>query len=74
MQISIDKSVPIPADAGRRGNAAKYPFKSMNVGDSFFAEGNAKTIATAAHSHGLRRQQKFVVRTEGSGARVWRIS
>lgn len=34
MAYLIEKNIPVPAD-GRRGPEPKYPFRSMEVGDSF---------------------------------------
>lgn len=75
MEIKIEKNVPIPKPNGS-GRPAKYPWKSMEVGDSFFVNGGTKTTTlsnSAAYQRALTGR-KFAVRTEGEGVRVWRIA
>ena len=73
--FEIDKSIPIPRDG--RGMTVKYPFREMEVGDSFLisAELIPKTwvknfcAATAHH-----RPKKFTMRKiDENSYRVWRI-
>ena len=68
--ISITKGLPTP----HRGRA-KYPFRDMEVGDSFFVRG-----ASVIGLHGCARRhrpKRFTCRTlveNGvAGVRVWRI-
>jgi hypothetical protein len=74
--IKIDSNVAIPAT--RRGRT-KYPFATMNVGDSFFSpEENARTAALqhARNANAKGSCVKFVTRsvTESgeTGYRIWR--
>lgn len=69
--IEIAKGIPTPT----RGRA-KYPFRSMQLGDSFFAP-----RATVIGLHGCARRHRpmrFTCRTvveQGvPGVRVWRIA
>jgi hypothetical protein len=48
----IDKDIPLPSKV--RGRKAKYKFAEMEVGDSFFAEGDSSvqvSILTCAKRH-----------------------
>jgi len=75
MEIKIEKNVPMPPRMGP-GIKAKYPWKELEVGDSFFVNGGTKTttISRLACHHAALTGRKFAVRTEGEGARVWRIA
>jgi hypothetical protein len=81
-EIKIDEKVPIPIIDERVPIPPKpapiYPWKQMNVGDSFFVEcSNIRryvnfhsTASRAAKRNGI----KLTLRREGSGIRVWRIT
>lgn len=69
--IQITKGVPTPS-----GRKAKYPFRDMEVGDSFFAPGSS-----VIGMHGCARRyrpMRFTCRTVIEhgvpGIRVWRIA
>lgn len=69
--IEITKGVPAP-----RGRKSKYPFREMEIGDSFFAPGSSVIgIHGCARRH---RPMKFtcrsVVENGIAGIRVWRIA
>ena len=69
--IAITKGLPTP-----RGRRAKYPFRDMEIGDSFFAPGSSVIgIHGCARRH---RPMRFTCRSvveEGvPGIRVWRIA
>ena len=72
----IEKDIPLPT-TGRR---VKYPFKDMEVGDSFFVppEGHfggeplRKRINQNAYQNGRKIGMKFITRVEKRGVRVWR--
>lgn len=70
-QIKIDKGVPLH-DARRR-----WPFASMNVGDSFLVPADV-TPAYAANLAGAANRQypgmRFSGRQTPEGYRVWRIA
>ena len=74
--FEIDKNIPIPMSDRIDGNA-KYPFGSMEVGDSFAIQNDKRTsVRLAARSWVLRRSLswKFAVRLDTTGQlRCWRI-
>jgi len=83
--ITIDKNVPVPettySDLHHR---SRYPFPLMEVGDSFAIEpGEGETIARCAKrlysasrqasNRLFRNPYAFLVKSEGNGARCWRV-
>lgn len=76
--IVVEKHIPMPARS--HDGRTKYPFHSMEVGDSFavaLVEGEtldvlAKRIRTAMGAAGRRLTRKFVLAAEGNSVRVWR--
>lgn len=69
--IEINRGLPPP-----RGRRSKYPFREMEIGDSFFAPGSSVIgIHGCARRH---RPMKFTCRSlveNGiAGIRVWRIA
>jgi hypothetical protein len=72
--IAIDKNVPIPA--ATRGPAPVFPWRRMEVGDSFFVPDRANTNSLSCNAAALRKRYglKFTVRRENGGVRVWRIA
>lgn len=78
--IAVDKNIPIPAKSYDGRN--KYPFHTMEVGDSFAlatAEGEdiaalAKRMRTSMGAAGRRLGRKFVLDREGAGVRIWRAA
>lgn len=79
MQIEVTNTVPVPASRSRKGTC-KYPFATMNVGDSFFVALSTHTFDAYIRSWKARSQStfKFTVRTVTEngvkGVRVWRIA
>ncbi len=75
--ITILNNIPIPA-AVRGCGKAKYPWASVNVGESFFVPGitNLKSFQTACVKAGKVNDRKFIVRKytlDGAdGVMVWR--
>ena len=71
-EFTIEKSIPVPKLTGA-GRKTKYPFESMQVGDSFFVkDGTVKTLSRSCCTYGKRLERKFTSRTVDGGARVWR--
>jgi hypothetical protein len=76
-QILIEKSVPIPLRAG--SHASKYPFKGMEIGDSFFVacsfEESGKVRSSMSIFSKRNKNLKFTSSFQKSpeGIRVWRI-
>lgn len=64
--FEIEKGVPIPAS-----RSFKYPFKNMEVGDSFFCQHQG--VRSSAMHFGRRHKTKYKSIVEGNGYRVWRI-
>jgi hypothetical protein len=70
----IEKGIPVPIDGEMR--ARKYPFATMEIGDSFYV-GSEKTLAvvqSATYAAQKALQRSFRARREGEGTRVWRIA
>ena len=64
-EVKIDKNIPIDSITRQ----ARYPWRTMQVGDSFYSETPIYGIASAT---GKRLGKKFTVRKEGPGFRCWR--
>ena len=72
--IKIEKDVPMPKKT--RGRDAKYDFDSMEVGDSFFVEGDSKIQISVLTCARRKKPKKFITKKEvckgKSGYRCWR--
>ncbi len=80
----ITRDVPAPPEDDP-DSGAKYPFRSMEIGDSFvephFPHGNPASARSAANHHGRKYGKRFRSRTEDknpennyiSGVRIWRV-
>lgn len=72
--FEIESGKPIPPDPRK-----KYPFDQMEVGDSFFVplgdneQRVKKTVSNCARSFGKRVGQRFSIRSDGDGIRIWRV-
>lgn len=67
--ITTDKDVPMPEARSRNS----YPYKTMNVGDSFFVrDGKLQIVCNANWKNGKKLGKKFCARREADGIRVWR--
>ena len=80
--IKLDRKVPIPPHGGGHGGRyLKYPWDTMQVGDSFFVAGASarSSIPTSARSYGRGRGIKFnctlrtVTERGVKGVRIWRV-
>jgi hypothetical protein len=74
---TIDKGVELPTLVP--GKSSKYPFKDMEIGDSFLVphggDDTAKhKIYSSASNTGRRMQRKFTIRRLPEGFRVWRTA
>lgn len=65
--MKIDKNVPMP------GAANKYPFRDMEVGDSFLVDGDAVKTRGAATAWGKVNNKRFSLKNTAEGYRCWRI-
>lgn len=72
MQYKVESNVPLPAP-----DASKYPFASMQIGDSFLvpnpSDTDRKRVQTAAASYGRRHSKAFRTRSVDGGIRIWRV-
>lgn len=72
----IEKDVPLPKKGS--GRPRKYPFKDMEVGDSFFAKNDKgvtpilNRIQYLASIYGRRYKYRFATRKVNNGVRCWR--
>jgi hypothetical protein len=76
-QVKIEDDIPIPPPSKkRRGRPNTYPWRTINVGQSFkrWPQTPKKSFGSMASSYGRMLDRKFVVRTlEDGSTRVWRI-
>jgi hypothetical protein len=74
MPYEIEKNVPIPT-IKRKAPAEKYPFRHMEIGDSFFIPDETGTsVSGLVSAYGKKLGKKFSSRTVKDGARIWRLS
>jgi len=74
-EFKIEKGVPVPLKKGRN-RSSKYPFKDMEIGDSFHVVG-MKRGALGSRAVFYRKEHPgwdFTVRTVDGGTRIWRIA
>lgn len=67
--MKIDKNIPIP-------ESTKYPWKDMEVGDSFLAKVQSYTAMYQQAKYWAKRRdlkRKWKVSKEDEGFRIWRI-
>ena len=73
----IEKNVEAPTGTGHNGRPKIYPFDSMEIGDSFFAENKTANALCSAFRHWRiyngKMDVKFTTRKEGNGVRCWRV-
>jgi len=69
--IAVEKNKPLPKERLRNS----YPYKQMEVGDSFFVDDTPmQVVLNSNYRMGSKLKMKFTARREGAGVRVWRIS
>ena len=68
----IEKGIERPKIV-RHGKPAQHPWRTMEVGDSFFIPGGKKNSSRAAEAS-KRTGYKFSGRTVEGGYRIWRIA
>ena len=78
-KFQVEKNVPLPMPGERA--SAKYPWRQMDVGDSFFVPGvkaSKLTNASTSFVHWARKREnitmQFAARTVEGGARIWRVA
>jgi len=70
--FKIEKGIPVKV----AGSSSKYPFKDMDIGDSFIIKNisSRATLSSSIRSFSLKTGKTFITRRDGDGIRVWRIS
>jgi len=76
--FNVEHGVPIPQ---RRNAPKRYPFRDMEIGDSFFVPLNgeksskvfARIAGAAIRDARSRGGIKYAVRSVEGGVRVWRV-
>jgi hypothetical protein len=71
-QIKIEKGVIIPAPKGGASRQSKYPYKSMEVGDSFFAPGKNARGFSYITQWSKATGNHYISRKVEGGFRIWR--
>lgn len=77
--FEIEKGVPL-LGKGSGTPYAKWPFREMEVGDSFLCpipatdKAACGRLSSAVSWWGTRHKQKFATRKVEGGVRVWRIA
>jgi len=70
-EVKIESGIPIP---GALNTRQRWPFRELEVGDSFRISGSVKTAANQCCRYGKRYGRKFIYRADGEKfIRVWRI-
>lgn len=73
--FAVEEGVPIPEiKRGRRDYTSKYPFRDLEVGESFFVPDRSKKASLGGYCTrmGNRLGRKFTLRVIENGVRVWR--
>lgn len=75
-EAEIEKGIPMPPGLGKAGKSPRWPFRGMEVGDSFLFPPtiDSKRAGTWASNAGARMNRKFSVRQTADGTRCWRIA
>ena len=73
-RIKIDRNIPLPESRRNGDPYRKYPFREMEVGDSFlFPKAIGVNTARSNIAQTSRRLgRKFVIRQTERGVRCWR--
>lgn len=72
--VKIEKGVPIcsPAFKPRKPHKSKYPWRGMEIGDSFLVIDPPKNFGQQVHNQKMIHGKKFIYRSTPEGIRVWR--
>lgn len=75
MAYEVDKAVPLPTNASG-GRPHKYPFREMEVGDSFLVEPlDGDKLRNYASQFSRAKGARFVTRKQPDGSvRCWRVA
>lgn len=73
-ETKIEKGIALPESSARRGTPPKYPWRTMEVGDSFLFPREKKSPHSQAHQSSIiYAPRKFIARLTPDGVRCWRI-
>jgi hypothetical protein len=78
-EIKISKGIKLPPATQSNGAANRYPFKELNVGDSFFLNKSRNSGGSLVRYWNMSlAPKKFTLRTvtekNVDGIRIWRIA
>lgn len=74
--IKIDKDIPVPPDLlKRKGQPWKYPFRDMEIGDSFEVD-NVLSARQQMYQFHKTTKKRFTIRNPDNvnGYRCWRVA
>lgn len=82
MSYPVESGVPLPESPHARGRQPIYPWRDLNVGESFFVpckEGEGpriliRRITPTAYKAGRKLGKTFTSRSMPDGVRVWRVA
>jgi hypothetical protein len=75
MSIVVEKNIPIRNTYSPYVRQKTFPFKDMEVGDSFWIEKSQSANVRSCVAMFIKRAEpdwKFITRKENDGIRVWR--
>jgi len=72
-EFVIEKGIELP-DKRCMGRPDQYPWKKMEIGDSFYIPGKTgKGFSSAVYGAAKRNGIKMSIRTVAGGLRIWRV-
>lgn len=77
MAFTVESGIPVPARKGGRAGGSKYPFATMEIGQSFLVDSETKigTIRSAVGAFTkTHKGYRFAIRQTDDGVRVWRVA
>lgn len=69
--FKVEKDVPVPNSG--RGRKASYELPDMEIGDSFFIEGETSKYLARLFYQKKKKKYKLTARTMDGGVRIWRV-
>ncbi len=74
-EFEIESGIPLIAPVHHhKGRKAKYPWRSLKVGDSFFVPVDFPSLGRSITNTERRLGIKLATRKEGTGRRFYRIA
>jgi hypothetical protein len=70
----IETGIPMPHRNAGPGATPKYPWASMEIGQSFFVSNPPKYFQSMVGHAGRLHKRKFTYRKMEDGVRVWRVA